>query len=271
MKRLLVAVFACSFLLSACGGSSGASDPAATETTTAKPKPKKSKKAATDKASLAAIAAERRARRDAAELAAEQGGILVLGDHLSAAVDMSSDQGWVGLLRKRMAASARPLPVVNASLSSDTAKSGINRLAWQIGKYSPKVVVIALGARDLENDTPISALRASLETIIRTAKANDVKPVLVGVHAPLSSPAEYQADVEQMYAALAKQYQVPFVADISAPYKRAALLAPAMGEAALSPVAAQPAIMETVWPAVDQVVQSLPSQKKSAKGKKKND
>lgn len=267
MRKILLAAFVSCFLLSSCGGGGEESAPAEAAPSPGKPPPKK--KTVTDKAALALAAAERRARKDAEELAAQQGGILILGDDLSAAVGMSSDQSWPGLLAKRLASSDTPLPVVNASLSTDTAQSATSRLAWQLGKFSPKIVVVALGSRDLGNDTPIETIRSSLDVIIRTVLANKMQPVLVGVSAPLSSTPQYQQQAAQMYSQLARKYDIPLAPDLSAPFKRAALLAPSIGEASLSPVAAQPAVMETVWPAVEDALGKLPPIETGPKGKKK--
>lgn len=252
MKRLILALFLSSFLLTACGGEEEAPAAAAAEKEDAPAKGKKGKKGKNSAAEQAAALAAKQEKREKAELALQQNGILVLGDGLSAAEGMASDAGWAGLLQKRLVSLQSTVPVVNASISGDTAGGGASRVGWQLAKFNPRVMVVALGSRDIASNAPVSTIRQGLETIIRTAQANQVAVVLAGVRAPDNAAPEYQAQVNQMYADLARQYQLHFVPDLQAPLTRAAQAAPATGGLAITTSAqAQPAIMETLWPAIE--------------------
>lgn len=251
MKTLILALFLSSLALTGCGGGEEAAAAPAAEKEEAPAKGKKGKKGKASAADIAAEQAAKREKREKAELALKQNGVLVLGDSLSAAEGLASDAGWAGLLQKRLVSLQSTVPVVNASISGDTASGGASRVGWQLGKFNPRVVVVALGSRDIASNTPTSTIRQGLETIIRTAQANQVAVVLAGVHAPASAPPEYQAEVDQMYADLARQYQVQFVPDLVAPLTRAAQASPGAEPVSATSAQAQPAIVETVWPAVE--------------------
>ena len=73
---------------------------------------------------------------------AQQPAILVLGDSLSAGHGLSTDQGWVALLQRRLQYQGYPYRVVNASISGDTTRGGLNRLPLALQRHKPEVVIV---------------------------------------------------------------------------------------------------------------------------------
>src|SRR5205085_9238392 len=69
--------------------------------------------------------------------------LLVFGDSLSAAYGLSPEQGWVHLLGER-AARIDGWHVGNASVSGETTAGGLRRLAADLERHKPAMVVIAL-------------------------------------------------------------------------------------------------------------------------------
>lgn len=253
MKTLLIASFLSIFLLSACGGGDA---PAAAETkaTPKKPKPKNNAKAASNKDALAAAEAASIARREAAELERQQGGILIIGDNLSSGENLSSDQSWPGLLQRKLVRAENDASVINVSISSNDAAGGVSRIGWQLGKYNPKLVVVALGSRDFRFERDLAEVQKNLSSIIRTAKASNAQVLLVGASAPSSTPAEYQSSAQLMYRTLASRENVLLVPDLMAPLNRILAVDPEFAANAQGSREIQPAIVDHLWPTLQQAL-----------------
>ena len=74
--------------------------------------------------------------------------MLILGDSLSAGYGLDPEQGWVSLLRQRLAERGYGLQVINASVSGETSSGGRNRLPRALEQHHPRIVVLELGAND---------------------------------------------------------------------------------------------------------------------------
>ena len=73
----------------------------------------------------------------------------MLGDSLSAAHNIPTDQGWVQLLQNKLAEShPGQWQVVNASISGETTAGGLTRLPAALKTHRPSLVLIELGAND---------------------------------------------------------------------------------------------------------------------------
>ncbi|MEO8011921.1 MAG: GDSL-type esterase/lipase family protein, partial [Dokdonella sp.] len=75
-----------------------------------------------------------------APVSARPGPVLVLGDSLSAAYGLRSDDGWVSLLQERLQQAASPREVVNASISGETTAGGLGRLPKLLTDHEPALV-----------------------------------------------------------------------------------------------------------------------------------
>ena len=171
--------------------------------------------------------------------------VLVLGDSLSAAHNIATEQGWVHLLEVRLGKMVPPWAVVNASISGETSLSGRNRLPALLATYRPGVVVIELGANDGLRGLPLNQLRDNLTATISAAQATHAKVLLLGIELPVNYGPQYRDGLRAVYADLAKQKHVallPFLLDGVA-------LDPALMQAdGLHPTAAgEPKVLENVW------------------------
>lgn len=175
--------------------------------------------------------------------------MLVFGDSLSAAYGLASSQGWVHLLGERIAQAKLPWQVVNASISGETTAGGLRRLPGDLQRHKPSVVLIALGANDALRGQPVAAIRANLERMIQLARAAKAEPVLAGIMIPPNYGIDYAREFAGLYPALARRHKlrlVPFLLDGIA--DKPELFLPDQ----LHPgAAAQPRIVENVWPAVE--------------------
>lgn len=171
--------------------------------------------------------------------------VLVLGDSLSAAHNIATEQGWVHLLEVRLGKMVPPWTVVNASISGETSLSGRNRLPALLATYRPGVVVIELGANDGLQGLPLNRLRDNLMAMISAAQATHARVLLLGIELPVNYGPQYRDGLRAVYAGLAQQKHVamlPFLLDGVA-------LDPALMQAdGLHPTAAgEPRVLENVW------------------------
>lgn len=181
----------------------------------------------------------------AAAQAAPARTVLVLGDSLSAAHNIATDQGWVHLLQVRLSSMVPPWGVINASISGETSLSGRNRLPALLAKYRPAVVVIELGANDGLRGLPLQPMRENLAAMIDAAQAAKARVLLLGIELPMNYGPTYRAGLQAAYADLARQKHaalVPFLLEGVAEDPGL------MQEDGLHPVAAgEPKVLATVW------------------------
>ena len=130
---------------------------------------------------------------------------------MSAAYNLSADQGWVHIIAERIARANLPWIVVNASISGETTAGGLRRLAEDLKRHKPAVVVIELGANDALRGQPVAGMRSNLEEMIRLARQARAEPVLVGLMIPPNYGIDYAAQFQGMYAAIAAKQKTPLV------------------------------------------------------------
>ena len=81
--------------------------------------------------------------------------VLFMGDSLSAGYGLAASQGWVALTAERIAKTKPGWKVVNASISGETTAGGASRIAGELQRNRPAVVVIELGANDGLRGLPV--------------------------------------------------------------------------------------------------------------------
>lgn len=175
--------------------------------------------------------------------------ILVVGDSLSAAHNIPVQSGWVTLLDQRLKRDmATPPAVVNASISGETTSGALTRLPGLLEKHHPGVVVIELGGNDALRGLTPAQLKGNLEKMIQLSQQSGAKVLLLGIDVPPNYGPAYRERLKATYADLSTQYKtalVPFFLE------KVALQPGLMQADGLHPTAAaQPKVLETVWPAL---------------------
>jgi acyl-CoA thioesterase-1 len=172
--------------------------------------------------------------------------IVVLGDSLSAGYGLKLQEGWVHLLEQRLAAQGYEYRVVNASVSGETTQGGVARLPRVLEVHKPAIVIVELGGNDGLRGLPLKASHENLDRAIGLARKTDAKVVLVGMVIPPNYGPRYGQEFRDMFATLAKQYQlsfVPFFLD------KVALVPGLMQDDGIHPNAkGQPQLLENLWP-----------------------
>lgn len=179
--------------------------------------------------------------------------ILVVGDSLSAGYGMSADAAWVALLQRRLTAQGYEHRVVNASVTGETTGGARGRLPRALKLHKPAVVILELGGNDGLRGLPLRQVRDNLEAMIAQTHAAGARVVLLGMHMPPNYGSAYAAQFHAMYRELAARHRTPLVDFF---LDGVALDENLMQEDGVHPnAAAQPRLLDNVWPALASVLQ----------------
>ncbi len=171
--------------------------------------------------------------------------ILVMGDSLSAAYGMAQHQGWVALLKQRLAEHEHAMRVVNASISGETTRGGRTRLGQHLYHHNPAIVILQLGGNDGLRGIALDEMQENLAAMIRQAQAQGASVLLVGVELPPNYGPVFTQRFVQVYQTLAQAYAVDLVPSLLADVAENWALMQADG---IHPTAeAQPLMLDNVW------------------------
>jgi len=106
--------------------------------------------------------------------------VAFLGDSLTSGWRLREDEAYPALVARALAARGRPIRVINAGVSGDTAAKALARLPAVL-EHRPDVLVVALGANDGLSREPLVATEAALERIVRDAQEGGAKVLVVGL------------------------------------------------------------------------------------------
>lgn len=137
--------------------------------------------------------------------------ILVFGDSISAGYGLPRDQGWVDLLRARLALEHADYKVINASVTGETTVGGKNRLAAALVQHKPQIVILELGGNDGLRGTAIATIRRNLSAMIADCGKHKSAVLLVGMRVPPNYGSDYEEKFRALYTSLARAQRVPLV------------------------------------------------------------
>lgn len=137
--------------------------------------------------------------------------LLVVGDSLSAAFGIPTEQGWVHLLQQRLAEQNMHYRVINASVSGETTAGGRARFSPLLRRYSPTIVILELGANDGLRGSSLTDMQANLTEMIRQAQQAGAQVLLLGMRIPPNYGKPYTEKFHQVYLELAKTHAVALV------------------------------------------------------------
>lgn len=141
--------------------------------------------------------------------------IVFFGNSLTAAYQLSPEQGFTALIQQKIDSLGLPYHCVNAGLSGETTEGGKNRIEW-ILTQPVDVFVLELGGNDALRGLPVEASEKNLQAIVDRVKAKypACKIVVAGMLAPPNLGPVYTKAFRDMYPALAKNNQaalIPFL------------------------------------------------------------
>ena len=174
--------------------------------------------------------------------------VLVLGDSLSAGYGLRAEDAWPAHLQRKLESLPGGHRVINASVSGETTAGGRSRLPHALETHSPDIVVIELGANDGLRGLPLATMQANLLAMIDAAQSAQVAVVLIGMQLPPNYGPNYANKFHEVFARVAESRDVPFVPFLLDGF--AADREMFQNDGIHPTAAAQPRILENVWPAL---------------------
>jgi acyl-CoA thioesterase I len=166
-----------------------------------------------------------------------------MGDSLSAAYGIEADEGWVSLLEARLDGKAR---VVNASISGETSAGGASRLPELLGQHAPDIVLLELGGNDGLRGLPPGQFEANMTRMVEASLDSGAEVLLLGIDIPPNYGQAYRDAFTGVFHRLAEAFDLPLVPFL---LEGVALDETLMQGDGIHPTAAaQPIILDTVWP-----------------------
>ena len=137
--------------------------------------------------------------------------IVCFGDSLTAGYGADPGQSYPDDLQERLDAAGYRYRVVNAGVSGNTTKDGLERLPRVVARR-PATVVLEFGGNDGLRGLPLAQTEQNLAAMIQALQGAGAKVALAGITLPPQYGPEYIARFNAMYPALAKRFRVPFLA-----------------------------------------------------------
>jgi acyl-CoA thioesterase-1 len=136
--------------------------------------------------------------------------IICFGDSLTAGFGTDLGQSYPDHLQRNLDAGGYRYHVVNAGISGNTTKDGLDRVQLVIARH-PQIVVVEFGGNDGLRGLPIEQTQANLSAILDQLQKSGTQVVLAGITLPPSYGPDYINKFNAMYPALAKQHHVRFL------------------------------------------------------------
>ncbi len=149
--------------------------------------------------------------RPSIQMTSDKPKIVAFGDSLTAGFGLEEKESYPYLLQKKLESDGLNYEVVNAGVSGETSLGGLERIDWVLEQENVKILVLELGANDLLRGLPVAKMKENLGTIIKKAKAKNIKVLLCGMLAPPTMGAQYQREYVAAFPDLATEHKVDFL------------------------------------------------------------
>lgn len=137
--------------------------------------------------------------------------IVAFGDSLTAGFGLLEKESYPYLLQEKLRADGHDFEVINAGVSGDTTLGGLERIDWVLEMENIKILILELGANDLLRGVPPAKVKANLDTMIKKAKAKNVRVLLCGMLAPPGN-GNYSTEFTKLFPDLATEHKIDFLA-----------------------------------------------------------
>ena len=131
--------------------------------------------------------------------------VMLFGDSLMAGYGLTQNHHLDKVLQKKF--KGQNIVFINASVSGDTTKGGLDRLDWSLGEM-PDIIFLCLGANDMLRGINPGVTRDNLEMIIKKIKDKNIKIILAGMMAQESYGEIYTKQFNSIYPELSKKYKI---------------------------------------------------------------
>ncbi len=135
--------------------------------------------------------------------------IVVLGDSLTAGYGLPAKDAFPAKLDKVLKAKGVAATIVNAGVSGDTARGGLDRLDWSV-REGTDAVIVELGANDMLRGIDPKLTKAALEKILDRLAQRHISVLLAGMKAAPNMGVDFAREFDAIYPALASTHSVVF-------------------------------------------------------------
>jgi acyl-CoA thioesterase-1 len=136
--------------------------------------------------------------------------VIFLGDSLTAGFGLAAEDSFPAVIQQRLEDEGLPIEMVNAGVSGDTSRGGLNRVDWLL-RQDPDVLVVGLGGNDGLRAQPVENLRDNLREIVRRAQDAGAEVLLLGVEMPPNYGPDYRAAFSESFSLIADEMDVTLV------------------------------------------------------------
>jgi len=141
--------------------------------------------------------------------------IVCFGDSITAGYGVAPGRAYPDDLQTLLDQRGYRYKVVNAGISGNTSKDGVDRLQDVVSLH-PAVVIVEFGGNDGLRGLPITDTRRNLDTIVSTLLRSGSKVLLAGITLPPNYGADYIHAFDQTYHLIAEKYRVPLLPELYA-------------------------------------------------------
>lgn len=138
--------------------------------------------------------------------------IVAFGDSLTAGFGLTEKESYPYLLQEKLKADGYDYEVVNAGVSGDTSRGGLERIDWSLEQENVQILILELGANDMLRGLNVPQMKKNLDAIIKKAKAKKVTVLLCGLFPPdMPIVTKAQNEFAVAFRDLAKENEVAFL------------------------------------------------------------
>ncbi|MFN5902952.1 MAG: arylesterase [Novosphingobium sp.] len=139
--------------------------------------------------------------------------IVALGDSLFAGYGLEPGQSYPARLENALRARGINARITNAGVSGDTTGGGLGRLDFTLNSLGnpPALVIISLGGNDMLRGLSPAETRKNLDEMLGKLRARGIPGVLMGMLSAPNLGADYRAQFDPIYPALAKKHGATLV------------------------------------------------------------
>jgi len=147
------------------------------------------------------------------EVAGPERHILAFGDSLFAGYGVGLTHSYPTKLEAALRKAGINAIITNAAVSGETSSAGARRFAFALDaqKVKPDLIMLELGGNDMLRGLMPDETRANFAAMLGEAKKRGIPVLLMGMRAPPNYGPEFQAEFDNLYGDLAKQFGAKLV------------------------------------------------------------
>jgi acyl-CoA thioesterase-1 len=141
--------------------------------------------------------------------------ILAFGASIVAGYGLETQDTLPVQLEKALRAQGVEATVINGGVSGETSAGGLARLDWVLAD-DPDLVIVDLGGNDALRGLDPRTTEANLDAIVTRLRAENRGVLVAGMLAPPNLGADYEAEFNAVFRAVAERHDVvfyPFILD----------------------------------------------------------